>query len=234
MKAPNVRILWVGLQFLSAALPAQTYTPNPVGYVNMSYAEPDTLIGNPLNSGSNTLNEVFPDTLNPHIPDGTTISTWDAGMSRFQPPSTYHIGIGWDIDYLLPPGEGALLHATAPFVNMFVGSVLYEPGTDVAPLTPPARSAGLYLLSSLSPRDSRTFEDIIGRPPLEGEYVMSLGVPSQTYVKTTFQNGDWNNGVPMLNIGQAAFFNLVPEPNSTVLVCLALATASVFWRFSRR
>jgi hypothetical protein len=39
---------------------------------------------------------------------------------------------------------------------------------------------------------------------------------SQIYTTTTFQNGVWDNGVPTLNVGQAAFFNLEPVPEPAV------------------
>ncbi len=73
---------------------------------------------------------------------------------------------------------------------------------------------GTLLLSCYVPINSATFFDVVGRDPQNGESVTSLNASSQILNTTTFQNGSWNNGIPLLNVGQSAFFNLaaVPEP----------------------
>jgi hypothetical protein len=70
----------------------------------------------------------------------------------------------------------------------------------------------------------------VGRDPLNGESVTLLDAVSQISTTTVFENGVWDNGTPILNIGQSAFFNLesVPEPAGYSLVgagLLLLATA---------
>ena len=55
-----------------------------------------------------------------------------------------------------------------------------------------------------------------GRDPQNGESVTLLDAVSQTYTTTVFENGVWDNGTPILNIGQSAFFNLEPVPEPAV------------------
>jgi hypothetical protein len=201
---------------------------NIVGYVNAPLFGGDNLIGNPLSNAPNTLDVVFGS-----VPDGSTFSPWDAGMRRFLPASTYTTGAGWDTNYTFLPGAGALFHATSLFTNTYIGEVLTGPGTnDINPPIPPVLGDGLYLLSSLFPMEIRTFEDIIGRSPKEGEAVTRLDVATQTYFTTTFHLGAWDNGVPTLAIAQAAFFNLgpIPEPTALSLAVLGCATFCFFRR----
>ncbi len=56
----------------------------------------------------------------------------------------------------------------------------------------------------------------MGRDPQNGESVTLLDAVSQTYTTTVFENGVWDNGTPILNIGQSAFFNLEPVPEPAV------------------
>jgi hypothetical protein len=185
---------------------AQVSSVNVVGYVYQFIFPGDNLIGSPLSYSNNTLGQVFSG-----VPDDSTFSPWNAAIKQYLPASTYHSDTGWSIDYSFVPGDGALFHAAGGFTNLYVG------GTTPDPPTPPARGAGLYLLSSPWPADGRTFQDIIGRNPLEGEYVTELNALTQDYITTTFLNGTWNNGAPTLDIGQAAFFYLVPEPTVSTL-----------------
>lgn len=43
-----------------------------------------------------------------------------------------------------------------------------------------------------------------------------LDTASQIYATTTIKNSIWDNDVPRLNVGQAAFFNLEPVPEPAV------------------
>jgi hypothetical protein len=185
-----------------------------VGYVNIFFLPGDTLFGNPLENAPNQLTSLFPS-----APNGATVSIWNSGSQQFSPASTYHLGSGWDVNYQIPVGAGALLHTATLFTNTFVGNVLTGPGPEeINPPTPPALGPGLYLLSSLFPANARTFHDMIGRDPVEGEFVRRLNALTQTYSLTTFHDGAWDNGTPTLDVGQAAFFELVaplavPEPS---------------------
>jgi hypothetical protein len=127
-------------------------------------------------------------TQNFSVPDGSILTKWDSQAHQFLPSSIFSGG-SWSINYDLAPGAGALFHATAAFTNTFVGTVLVGPGGgpgDITPPTPPVLGSGLFLLSSLFPASGRTFQNMIGRDPHEGEWVRLLDTASQTYFTTTY------------------------------------------------
>jgi hypothetical protein len=66
-----------------------------------------------------------------------------------------------------------------------------------------------------------------------------LDSETQTYHTTTFQNGVWNNGDPVLHVGESAFFSLVdpslpvPEPRAVTLLAGSILAFGI-QRFSTR
>ena len=205
---------------------SQTYSSNIVGYINLMLYPGDNLIANQLDNDNNTLNAIF----KPGVPEGATFTRWDPLSQQFLPTSVYDINTGWSINYELDFGQGGLLHSPVTFTNLFVGSVW--PGfVPNGPFVPPlVTDSGTLLLSCYIPIAPATFYDVVGRDPLNGESVTLLDAVSQISTTTVFENGVWDNGTPILNIGQSAFFNLesVPEPAGYSLVgagLLLLATA---------
>jgi hypothetical protein len=209
-----------------ALLPMKAFSANVVGYVNEQFGPGDTLFGNPLLNTFNDLNHLFDPT---YVPQGTTISLWDATSHQWAQSSTFLDGT-WSVDLELNPGTGALLHTSALFVNTFVGTVLNADGSpyDGNGITPPPPFAGpngTYLWSSKVPAQfpgiGPVWNYIVGRDPHEGEQFSTL-----TSI-TTFTHGAWDNGDPFLNVGQAAFFNIgpsVPEPSVAGLVIGGVVT----------
>jgi len=214
---------------------AQAPAPaNCVGYVNSTFQPGANLFGNPLDAGTgmNNLNTLFVT-----APEGTTVSLWNAGAQQFLPPSRF-IGGAWTVNLTLAPGTGALLTTPSSFINPFAGELPCE-------FTPPVFGGpdGIYLFSSMVPMvlPSTPFDAftlVIGRAPNAGESVTRLDAAAQTYSTTTFDGFGWNNGVPGLGLGEAAFYNLGPVPVIPEPSVLALAAAMVFglcgWRERRR
>lgn len=216
-----------------------------VGYVNVQFAEGENLFGNPLDNGTgNLLSDLVA-----APPDGTVVSLWNSATASYGVTSTFDDVSGWDSDFALLPGTGALLVSPAgagSWFNTFVGQVLNGDGTvwagDPQPLLPPppfAGPSGVYLLSSIVPKalagsgDDSVFRWVVGRPPEEGEVFMDLDVGTQTYNNSTFFGGAWDNGDPSLNVAEAAFFTLqgVPEPGAFALVAaLSLAGFAAYRR----
>jgi hypothetical protein len=197
--------------FVGVAVSAnsQTYSQGVVGYIIQSLDAGDNLIANQLSFSNNTLNAIF----QPGVPEGATFTEWDPSSHQYLPTSVYDINTGWSINYELDYGQGGLLNSPVTFTNTFAGSVW--PGYDgIGPFMPPlVTDSGTLLLSCFVPIAPATFHDVVGRDPQNGESVTLLDAGSQIST-TTFENGVWDNGTPMLNIGQSAFFNLesVPEP----------------------
>jgi hypothetical protein len=74
---------------------------------------------------------------------------------------------------------------------------------------------------------------------LNGESITRLNALTQISTTTTFESGAWNNGDPLLNVGQSAFFNLgpttepTPEPFAGTLLCAGLVSLAAFRRIKR-
>jgi hypothetical protein len=132
-------------------------------------------------------------------------------------------------------GDGALLFSPVRATNTFVGTVFpgWDPNSGNPPDWHPNYANGLYLISDplpiARPMD-QLFPEAIGRNPRDGEWVRILDAASQTYTLTTFHigTGAWDNGDPILGVGQSAWFNLgpvvVPEPSTAALAFLGVGT----------
>jgi hypothetical protein len=217
-----------------AAVAATAWADGTIyGIMPESFAQGDNLFCNPLDNSlgggsTNGLNDI---TVNNGwgnvIPEGTTVQLWDTASRQYTAPSTFHTATGqWDINYTLPLGSGAKLHAPAAFTNKFVGYIQephydgwgnvtqggLNPNTFAFVPPPPINAPGVYLLSCVVPLPAKTFQEIVGRDPLVGETVRRLDPQTQTYSTTTFEGSFWNNGAPAINgdTGEAAFFTLKP------------------------
>lgn len=196
---------------------AQVYTINIVGYVNLQMYAGDNLFVNQLDDGNgDALNSI----LTQGVLTGSTFTEWNSAAKQFLPTSIFN-GTSWSINYDLSPDEtGAVLNSPGNTTITLVGSVLYyDPSTLQSTFSPPARSGGTYLLGYPVPLANETFQDIIGRNPLNGESVRTLDAATQTYSVDTFENGSWNEGTPSFAVGEAAYFTLVdtPEPSTYAL-----------------
>jgi hypothetical protein len=238
----------IAFSFLAIIPPAMAqsnvYSGNIVGYVTYAFQPGDNLFGNPLSgggtsSGSETLSSIFLG-----VPDGASISLWSSVGGAFSQTSTFSSG-AWSIDFVLSPGQGALLHAPSRFTNTFVGGVLAPDGSDwggdsINPPPPFMGPSGVYLLSSKCPIEFSAasgftvFNYVLGRAPQEGEQFTTLDALTQTYYTTTFTSGAWNNGNPVLHVGEAAFFNIgpavVPEPSVAALLVVGLCLGRLISR----
>lgn len=228
MKTRGYLSLLVTLGFCASA--TAQYSLNVMGYYNKVLYAGDNLIANQLATTNNSLSSIF----NSSVPHGSTFTKWDAEQLDFLPVSVYDQSTGWSIQYDLNYGEGGRFHAAATFTNTFVGQVW--PGLDIEDegFNPPVfPGVGLFLRSSVVPLNRATFYHVIGREPQDGEIVTLLNGLSQTSSTTTFINGAWDNGEPLLDIGESGFFYLmeVPEPGVNALLLLSFLS---WWAVRRR
>ncbi len=219
--------LGLGLFFadINSTAHAQVYSSNVVGYINQPFFAGNNFIANQLSaSGGNSLSNLF----NQKIPQGSTFTKWDASQLQFLPISTYDQSSGWTINYELTYGEGGRFTAPATFTNTFVGTIWPYFNLQNPFNAPLVSGDGLLLLSCVIPIANATFSDVVGRNPAAGEFVKLFNAMTQTETITTFDGNNWNNGIPLLAVGQSAFFGLgnqvaaTPEPSSISLFGVGL------------
>jgi hypothetical protein len=214
-------------------------SPAPiVGYFNTAFTIGDTLFNNTLDNGTNTLSTLFSRVA---ISNGTTVSLWNAATSSFDTTSTFSSG-AWSLNLTLSPGTGARLNTSVAFTNTFVGEVQNHDGsilTDDQDLAPPPVFSGfngIYLLGDkcvTSDTGTDIFLNVLGRLPNTGEQVTLLNNVSEIYTTSTYLgNGNWDN-VPMLGVGQAAFFNIQSVPEPSVSSLLSICFLYFCWRMKR-
>lgn len=203
--------------YLICFLLVSTEIHSLAGYINSVFYTGSNLVANQLLSGDDTLTNLF----TYQIPNGATFTKWNPASNQYSPVSTYHSGIGWNINYSLTLGEGGLFYTPQPFTNTFVGIVWPGFNADTFDLPyfgqPVLTNSGVFLLSCLIPISHADFQMVVGRDPQNGESVTILNALSQISTTTMFANGVWNNGTPTLGIGQSAFFNLESTPEPGVL-----------------
>ncbi len=189
-----------------------------VGYLNDTLYPGNNLICNPLvEAGGDSLSAIIMGT----IPTGTTVSLWDPSQGHYTQTSAYGPS-GWSVDLSIPPGEAFYLNAPSQFVCTFVGYIMNPDGSlyTGSPLRPPPPFSGpngFYLLSSDDPTQlgpssqvGSVFTYVLGRNPQIGEQYTWLDAAIQTYYTTTYTATGWNNGEPVMNSGQSAFFDIGP------------------------
>jgi hypothetical protein len=204
------------------------YSLNIVGYINRPILPGDNLIANQLKGNvDNTINNILLGVAN-----GATFTKWDSSANAFLPLSTFSLGT-WSINYTLNLGEGALIHSPSLTTNTFVGEVAVY--TNIVPnLGPvglhwaPNYADGLHLISCPMPVGgpvSSMFANVVGRAPEAGEWVKVLDESTQTYITSTFDGVNWDNGDLPILVSDSAWVHLgpaiVPEPSTVALSVLA-------------
>jgi hypothetical protein len=170
------------------------------------------------------------------LPAGTTAQIWNPATNQFSPPSTFNgtsWDINYAIP---APGGVLIDNPTSTaYTVTTVGTVWQGPWFSVdgpPPATgwvPPAiNTPGSYLLDWIVPQSGDDHDTLfhlaVGRDPAVGESVTVLNPLTQTY-STTFCTGyvldgngqpvvgsdgwlepTWDNGNPVVDLGEAAFF----------------------------
>jgi hypothetical protein len=178
---------------------AQVYSVNAVGYINITVqAGKLGLVGNQLNTGGNTVNEVIPT-----APDGTILYKYSqAGGFSIIAREFNEWGAGGA--QTVKPGEGFFVanNGTTPLTLTFVGEV-----PQGSPLTT-ALAQGLNLVASQVPQAGKLVADL-GFSPNEGDIVYQwdgTAAGSGAYkAPNGYEFGAFSSGDPDVAVGEAFF-----------------------------
>ena len=199
---------------------AQVLSANIAGYVvsttitnNPGYQ----LYSVPLDSGSNTLKNLFPS-----APAATEIIVWQNGAYNI---ATYNTALGghWKTNGVnadlmqMPVGTGYFVQTLSPFTNTFSGSV--DPYTGVSVTNTYAASTYVLIGSEIPYSDAVTNTATINLTGVAGNTTIykwnNASQGFDIYTWTTPLGGHWKlngvNAVPTLGVGEGFFFN----PNAT-------------------
>ena len=164
---------------------------NVIGYATTTLPPGFSLVANPLRTANSSVAELFKG-----WPDGTTLNTFDPRLLRFSLNSVEH-GRWVKPDERLAPGEGAFFfNPTEDYKShSFVGTLL------LGNLSKPIHK-GLSLCGSLVPQPGQLHEDL-HFPVSEGDVIHLFDRDRQQYVLHPWTDGKWQNGAPILSVGEA-------------------------------
>ena len=183
---------------ISSVAQSNVYSINVVGYVNRDCTGNGafTLLANPLDSGTNTLNGVLAAALPANSKvlkwNGTGFTTYQRTASGWLPPSAGTVTVN--------PGEGFFVQTPNPSAAVpitFVGNVLQGSLTNNYPL--------LFNLSGNLFPDSGTLTSLGMTPPANDKILLWNGVGYTTYTKTA--SGWLPPAGPSINVADGFFVN---------------------------
>lgn len=164
---------------------------NVIGCASVALPPGFSLIANPLRAANNCLAELFRG-----WPNGTKLNEFDARPFLLSENTVKH-GRWVNVNEQLAPGEGAIFFNPTPDYksHSFVGTVLL--GNLSMPIP-----AGFSLRGSLMPQPGDLQEDL-RFPASEGDVIHLFDRDRQQYMLHTWTNGKWQNGSPLINVGEA-------------------------------
>jgi len=193
MKAKALLVAGLVLGAATSAFAQGTvYSVNAVGFVNKTLLPGFSLISNPLNAPTNTLNALLPAG---SVPNGTAIYKFDG--TSFS--SSFFFGT-WVPNFTVVPGEGFFIRnpVGTNITITFVGNV--QQGTLTTSLP-----AGFWIASSQVPQSGEV-ETVLGLPVANGNSVYRFNPTNQQY-SSSFYFAGWGGNEPRVDVGEAFFVN---------------------------
>ncbi len=193
-------LLAAGLMMAATAASsfAQTvYSVNAVGFVNVTCPPGFTIIANPLDGATNTVQALMPST----VPFLSGVFKFDSVGGGFS--SSIYLGSGnWTANSMtLVPGEGFFFKnpATTNITLTFVGNV--KQGTLTTPLP-----QGFSLVSSQVPQSGLVSTDL-GLPVafLDAVFRFNGSGYDSSVVINAGPPATWTGGEPTINVGEGFF-----------------------------
>lgn len=198
---------------------AQVYSANIVGYANgagsagTASSSIFTLLANPLdNNSSNDMVSIVGSVL----PNKATVSVWDIPSQSFI-IATKQSG-NWNTNFPIPPGRGffvAIPKNSPTVTNTFTGNVinanfLGSGGTNSTNIVNTTQLMGSPVPFAGTLNDSGPNTLNLGSALPNKSTVSIWDVPSQQFIISTKQSGNWNTN---LNIGVAQGFFITSKSN---------------------
>jgi hypothetical protein len=174
-----------------AAVKADVFSVNVVGYVTKNYPVGFSIINNPLNGTNNTVATLFP---NP--PFFTQIYKFDP-LTGYASANTF-AGTWSDPSQTLSPGEGAFVNFPEAYTNTYVGEVLIGAQTNIL-------KQGFNLVGSKVPQ-AATLQGTMGLTPGFFDIVYQFNAGSQTYGNANTYAGSWSEGDPTIGVAEGFFY----------------------------
>jgi len=222
MRTKTLLLSGVVAALSSAALMAQVYSLNAVGYINVTCPVGFSIIANQLNTGNNVITNLIQ--VDPAgSMDGDTIYKLINGHYSSLSADSLNPPYYWDgadpTITTLNPGEAAFfLNANpSPITFTFVGTVLQGSLTNQLP-------TGFNLVSSLVPQGGNIFSDLgvtldtTGSSDGDTVYIMTAGKYSSSSVDSlnppSYLDG---NQTPTVAVGEG-FFYLRANPGTSLWI----------------
>jgi hypothetical protein len=194
----------------AAALQAQVYSVNAVGYINIDVAPGFNLLANQLNNGDNKVSDLFMGHDKFMAIYKHDAATGEYTINNYEPPSEPGAGdaIWDDPDMELNPGEGFWLRNldNAGFTLTLVGEV--PQGTLTKTLLP-----GYNLVASMVPQAGGLMTDL--GVPAEDFNTVLLHSPTEpspglndtgSYNSYEYEAGEWFDMEPMVEVGEGIWY----------------------------
>jgi hypothetical protein len=174
---------------------------NVLGYLSITLPPGFSMIANPLQATTNTVDKVFKD-----WPDGTTLNKFDTQLFRLAENEVK--SSQWtNPSESLMPGEGAIFfNPTSDYRSVcFMGEI---PPPDLSIPIP----SGFSMCSSPVPHSGSLIEDL-EFPIANGDVIHVFDRDKQQYALYPYENGNWTAGAPTLSVGEA-FWVAKTEPGT--------------------
>jgi len=176
---------------LSSMAQSNVYSLNIVGYVNLSLTNGFNCVANPLDSGSNTIQNVF----STNLPNGSVVYKFSAGGFN----NSYAFARGsWSGDASLNPGESVMVLVPSVTTVTTVGNVLTGTNSN------PNLVTGYSLIASQVPL-SGAVQTTLGYTPTTGDVVYTWDAIGQAWDPFGFGRGGWSPSEPVINPGEGFF-----------------------------
>ena len=185
---------------VASSMAQAVYSQNVVGYINVTVAaNAYAAVGNQLNNGTNTLDEILP-----NAPANTTrVFEFNPATSSFNTYTKRSTGWAGAAGIPFAPGKGFFINntATTPITLTFVGEV--PEGTKNI-----AIGNGFNLVGSAFPL-SGAVETQLGLPAVNGNRLYKFNTTTQGYDVFTRRATAWAApGEPSAGVGESFFFEV--------------------------